>query len=173
MVTILQDHPKDAEFLNVPLVNYVQMQAIFASGVATSRYAMGINEPLGAPAPEDPIEVDAEEPAITHEGKCNASDQKSKAASCQTLGKRKRGICEEEGAYIAGLTDDVWGFVDAFKESIHSEGAPGIFNAVMSCNNFTKAQLMFYLDHLMEHKKTALGSWECLQMTRTCGWLPI
>ena len=158
MVTILQDHPKDAEFLNVPLVNYVQMQAIFASGVATSRYA---------------IEVDAEEPAITHEGKCNASDQKSKAASCQTLGKRKRGICEEEGAYIAGLTDDVWGFVDAFKESIHSEGAPGIFNAVMSCNNFTKAQLMFYLDHLMEHKKTALGSWECLQMTRTCGWLPI
>jgi len=27
----------------------------------------------------------------------------------------------------------------------------------MSCNNFSKGQLMFCLDHLMEHKRTALG----------------
>jgi len=45
-LSFIQDCPKDAEFQNVHLVNYPQMQAIFASGVATGRYAMGSNEPL-------------------------------------------------------------------------------------------------------------------------------
>ncbi|GJN31950.1 hypothetical protein PR202_gb20413 [Eleusine coracana subsp. coracana] len=44
---ILQDHPKDAEFLNVPIENYNPMQVIFRAGQATGRYAMGSNEPLG------------------------------------------------------------------------------------------------------------------------------
>jgi hypothetical protein len=46
-MSFFQDHPKDIEFLNCHLVNYAQMQAIFASGVATRRHAMGSNEPLG------------------------------------------------------------------------------------------------------------------------------
>lgn len=45
----VKDHPKDAEYLNAPLVNYLPMQAIFGSGVATGRFAMGSNEALGQP----------------------------------------------------------------------------------------------------------------------------
>lgn len=57
--------------------------------------------------------MDDEEPAVTNEVKGNASDQKSKIGGPQALGKRKRGISEEEGAHINGLTAAVWGFVDA------------------------------------------------------------
>ena len=134
------------------------MLAIFASGVATGRFAMGSNEPLGAPTPADAIDLEADAtPAVTHEGQNTATDRRSKAEGGQSLGKRKRGLSEEEGAYMIGLTKAVWGFVEAVKETTHSEGAPGIVKAVMSCNNFSKGQLMFYLDHLMEHKRTALG----------------
>ena len=71
-----QDHPKDAEFLNVHLVNYPQMLAIFASGVATGRYAMGSNEPLGEPVAADIYDVDGE---ATPEPQAVAPDLKSKA----------------------------------------------------------------------------------------------
>jgi len=45
------------------------MLAIFASGVATGRFAMGSNEPLGAPTPADAIDLEADATsAMTHEG---------------------------------------------------------------------------------------------------------
>ena len=43
----MQDHPKDVELLNTPLRFYDEMQAIFGSGMATSRFAVGSNEALG------------------------------------------------------------------------------------------------------------------------------
>ena len=46
----MQDHTKDAEFLNAPIANYQQIQTIFGCGVATGRFAMGSNEALGQPA---------------------------------------------------------------------------------------------------------------------------
>jgi hypothetical protein len=45
----VQDHNKDAEFLNTPLVNYEYMEACFADKLATGKFAMGSNEPLGKP----------------------------------------------------------------------------------------------------------------------------
>ncbi|CAN6338077.1 unnamed protein product [Urochloa humidicola] len=45
----IKDHPADAEYLNVPLENYDQMAAIFSTGVATGRFAMGSSEALGTP----------------------------------------------------------------------------------------------------------------------------
>ncbi|KAK1609820.1 hypothetical protein QYE76_033493 [Lolium multiflorum] len=33
-----QDHPKDAEFLNVPIANYDEMHTIFYFGLATGNY---------------------------------------------------------------------------------------------------------------------------------------
>ncbi|VAH01443.1 unnamed protein product [Triticum turgidum subsp. durum] len=46
----IKDHPKDVEYLNVPLENYVQMLSILGSGIATGRYAMTSNEALGVPS---------------------------------------------------------------------------------------------------------------------------
>jgi hypothetical protein len=57
---------------------------------------------------------------------------------------------------MASLTEAVWGFAGAVKESIHAEGAPRIVHAIVGCSNFTKVQLMFCLYHLMEHKRSAL-----------------
>jgi hypothetical protein len=147
----LQDHPKDAEFLNQPLANYIQMQAIFGSGVATGRFAMGSNEPLGEPTDAEPNDVDQYEP-VPMEATTEELDRKAKP-----LGKRKRQATEDEGGSLPGLTEAIWGFAGAVTASINSEGTPGIVKAVMGCTNFSKAQLMFCLDHLMEHKRSALG----------------
>jgi hypothetical protein len=140
----MQDHPKDDEYLNQPLANYPQMQAIFGSGVSTGRFAMGSNEPLGEPSDATTIDVDADAPAATD----TASDYPEKPG--KTGGKRKRQTAEEGGS-MRGLTDAVWGFAGAVTSTINFEGTPGIVKAVMDCLNYTKAQLMFCLDHLMEH----------------------
>jgi hypothetical protein len=42
-------------FLNTHLINYSEMQTIFASGVATGWFAMGSNEPLGQPVTPTPL----------------------------------------------------------------------------------------------------------------------
>lgn len=55
------------------------------------------------------------------------------------------------------VTEAVFSFANDVKESTHSERAPGIVKAVMSCTNYPKPALMFCLDHLMEHKRSALG----------------
>jgi len=128
------------------------MQAIFASGVATGKYAMGSNEPLGELAEPETIDVDAEAPPTATE----ANVEPVEPRPGQALGKRKT-ISEEEGCYLTGLTEAVWGFANAVKESTHSEGAPGIVKAVMDCTNYPKPALMFCLDHLMEHKRSAMG----------------
>ncbi|RCV43869.1 hypothetical protein SETIT_9G328500v2, partial [Setaria italica] len=151
----VKDHPKDDEFLNIPLVNYPQMQAIFSGGVATRRFAIGSNEPPGDPTDVETIDVDANAHVPT-KATAEGSDCKGKSDG-QTLGKRKRVTAEEEGVSMQGLTDAIWGFAGAVTSSIHVEGTPGIMKANMGCSNFCKVQLMFCLDHLMEHKWSALG----------------
>ena len=92
------------------------MLAIFASGVSTGRFAMGSNEPLGAPTPADAIDLEADATtAVTHEGQNTATDRRRKAEGGQSLGKIKRGLYEEECSYMTCLTEDVWGFVEAVK----------------------------------------------------------
>ncbi|WVZ75407.1 hypothetical protein U9M48_023460 [Paspalum notatum var. saurae] len=145
----VKDHPKDAEFLNAPLLHYQQMQAIFASGVATGRFAMGSNEPLGQPTEHETIDVD-EDTAVP------VVKQQKGEPSGKKLGKRKRGFSEEDQSLMTGVTDAIWGFTAAVQESTHSEAAPGIYNDVMDCPNFTRTELMFCLDFLMQNKASAL-----------------
>ncbi|KAM0867284.1 hypothetical protein ACQ4PT_042056 [Festuca glaucescens] len=62
---LFTDTPKDAEFLNTPLVNYEYMEACFVNKLATGKFAMGSNEPLGKPieveGPEKPIDLEGGE----------------------------------------------------------------------------------------------------------------
>jgi hypothetical protein len=60
LVFLVKDHPKDAELLNKPIMNYDEKQTIFAGGLSTGKFAMGSNEPLGTPTPS------LEEEANTH-----------------------------------------------------------------------------------------------------------
>ncbi|CAN6201275.1 unnamed protein product [Urochloa humidicola] len=133
------------------------MEAVFASGVAIGRFAMGSTEALGDPADAETFDVDPTDAPNPTENTRDASDSKAKGEA-SSVGKRKRGMSKEDTSSMAGLTKAVWGFAGAVKETIHSEGALGIIKPVIDCSNFTKPQLMFCLDHLMEHKKrSALG----------------
>jgi hypothetical protein len=43
----LQDHPKDAEFLNCPIRFYTEMETIFSHAMAIGKFALGSGEALG------------------------------------------------------------------------------------------------------------------------------
>ena len=68
----MQDHPKDAEFLNCPIRFYTEMEAIFGHSMATGRFALGSGEPLGANQ-SDNVAATAEGTAFNKpsEGKTN------------------------------------------------------------------------------------------------------
>jgi hypothetical protein len=66
----VQDHIKDAKFLNTSLVNYEHMEACFTDKLATGKFAMGSNEPLGKPIDVECLEktIDLESGEINEEG---------------------------------------------------------------------------------------------------------
>ena len=47
LLLLLQDHPKDVDFLKTPIRFYEQMETIFGRPMATSRFFLGSNEALG------------------------------------------------------------------------------------------------------------------------------
>ncbi|WVZ83008.1 hypothetical protein U9M48_030199 [Paspalum notatum var. saurae] len=154
MITIigvpLEDHQKDAKFLNVPIQNYQFMQTVFGAGVATGRFAMGSNEPLGnPPTKQETIDVDKAEAPPTVKDKIEQGKGKCKQEANK---KRKRVINEDDAALMTGFTDAIWGLNAALSEGNHAEAAPGIYRAVMGCTNFSKDDLMTCLNYLMEHK---------------------
>jgi hypothetical protein len=115
LLPLVQDHAKDAEFLNVPIVNYQSMQTIFGSGVVTGRFAMGNNEALGQPSKQDTINLDTDAPALSKE---DEPAHKEKPDD-KKLGKRKRGLSEEEVALVTGMTEVVWGMSATISEGNH------------------------------------------------------
>ncbi|CAN6310167.1 unnamed protein product [Urochloa humidicola] len=148
----IKDHPKDAEYLNVPLKNYVEMQMIFGSGVATGRYAMGSNEALGRPFVEpETMDVEADAPpAPTQNAEAEASGSKT------ALGKRKRMVNEEDANLMHGMTDAIWGFAAAVAESAHAEVYPGTYEACMGTPGFPRPLLMKALNHMTTNKACAI-----------------
>ncbi|KAJ1274686.1 hypothetical protein BS78_05G080600 [Paspalum vaginatum] len=143
----VQAHPKDANFLNTPLLHYKPMEAIFGSGVATGRYAMGSNEPLDIPDDHVTIDLDARTPISIEE--TIPADTKPKLEPTKK-GKRKR-VPDDEAALMTGLTDAIKGFSTAI-----GDGIPGLYQAVMSCPGFTREALMAALEHLTEKKANGL-----------------
>ena len=136
-----------------PIANYQQMQTIFGCGVATGRFAMGSNEALGQPAAEqDTIDLDSEAPPTAKE---DATSSKKKVDDKKS-GKRKRMLSDEDPVLLTGVTDAIWGLGAAVSEGNHSEATPGIYEAVMGCTNFTRADRMICLDYLMGHKGPAM-----------------
>ncbi|KAL6893815.1 hypothetical protein ACP4OV_007913 [Aristida adscensionis] len=165
----VKDHPKDADFLNVPLENYMPMQIIFGSGVATRRFAMGSNEPLGdASDQQAPIDLDADEKKPEDIAKGEGSDGKAKGEGAST-GKRKR-VAEDDGGLFVGLTDAIWGFTAAVTQATHAEAVPGVYAAAMEHGGFSREALMFALGHLTEHKAIGLVFVEMIHEDRDL-WL--
>ncbi|KAK1646663.1 hypothetical protein QYE76_064468 [Lolium multiflorum] len=117
------DHPKDTEFLSVPIANYDEMHTIFSFGLATGKYAMGSSEPLGSSA-ANPTPEDAE----THE------------SDTVNLDVEKAADAPEK---------DV---VQAIRDNKPTDMHPDMYNAVMDMLGFAEDDLMAALSHLVDHK---------------------
>ncbi|RCV10621.1 hypothetical protein SETIT_2G124800v2 [Setaria italica] len=134
----IKDHPKDAEYLNVSIKNFVQMQMIFGNGFATGRYAMGSNEALGQPFVEPKtMDVEADAPAIATATEATNDVESSRAKV--GLGKRKR-----------------MGFAAAVHDAAHAEGYPGTYEACVNTPGFPKPLLMKALNHMTTNKASAI-----------------
>ncbi|WVZ54213.1 hypothetical protein U9M48_005049 [Paspalum notatum var. saurae] len=142
------DHPKDTDFLNTPIVHYQPMEAIFGGGVAIGRYAMGSNEPLEIPADAETIDLDADTPNQVNEDILRTETKPKNEPTKR--GKRKR-VADDEVTLICGLTDAMRGFSAAVSDAI-----PGLYQAVMSCPDFTREALMTALGYLSEKKAIGL-----------------
>ena len=121
---------------------------------------MGSTEPLGELQEAEAIDLDVEPPKTPVANSTPQGPSGEKA----TLGKRKRGMSEEDAQLYGGLVKSVDELSSAIKP-----GTIGIYKAVMDIPDFTKAAQMFCLNFLMVTRELLKGSWRCLQKTKSTG----
>ncbi|XP_071677967.1 uncharacterized protein [Lolium perenne] len=143
-------HPKDVEFLNVPIDNYNEMHTIFSFDLATGKYAMGSKEPLGSAAPSPaPEDVDTQESDTINLD----ADKPADAPEKPTAGKRKRGaFADDEPVAFTNMTVAVKEVAHAIRANKPTDMHPDLYNAVMDMLGFTEDDLMVALSRLVDHK---------------------
>ncbi|KAK1610773.1 hypothetical protein QYE76_034446 [Lolium multiflorum] len=130
-VCFIQDHPKDAEFLNVPIANYDKMHTIFSFGLATGKYAMG--------SKSDTVNLDGPREGWRREK--------------VTAGKRKRSaFADDELVAFTNTTVAVNDVAQAIRDNKPTDMHPDLYNAVMDMLGFIEDDLMAALSHLVDHK---------------------
>ncbi|CAN6196364.1 unnamed protein product [Urochloa humidicola] len=158
-----KDHPKDAEFLNTPIRFYVEMECIFGSTLATGRFALGSNAPLGV--------NNADSVAAKIEGadfSCPSFDAKptfefgqgsksSAPASASAGVKRKRNFSEEEILMMTNMTDAVNNVANAMIKTGAAHVDPDLYLAVMENPAYSTEALIVAYTHLLENKAVATG----------------
>ena len=112
---------------------------------------MGSTEPLGEQQEAEAIDLDVEPPKTPVANSTPQGPSGEKA----TLGKRKRGMSEEDAQLYGGLVKSVDELSSAIKP-----GTIGIYKAVMDIPDFTKAAQMFFLNFLIVNKGVAEGFME-------------
>ncbi|KAL6614925.1 hypothetical protein ACP70R_037195 [Stipagrostis hirtigluma subsp. patula] len=162
----IKAHPKDAEFLNKPIENYQKMMVIFGSGMATGKFAMASNEPLGTPS--DFADSSLKVEGIVDEKPPKANDNANlfgeapknhDAGSCSGVGhKRKRAtLTEEDTTVLSNMTAAVNNVAEAIRETIPDEVHPELYNAVMLTPRFTEEALIVAFSHLVDNKAQGIG----------------
>jgi hypothetical protein len=156
--TSLQDHPKDVEFLNTPIIFYTEMETIFGSSMATGRFALGSSEPLGvnnADSVAAKIEGDADGKTSTDVG----DSSKTTELLTPSVGtKRKRTIfSEDELLMMTNMTDAVREVANALRETSPAHVNPDLYLAVMDMEGFTTEALIVAYTYLLENKALGRG----------------
>ncbi|KAK3146845.1 hypothetical protein QOZ80_3BG0273250 [Eleusine coracana subsp. coracana] len=138
----IKSHPKDAEYLNKP----IDMLIISGNGLATGKYAMESNEPLGNPFADSGSSVfkyetfDEEKTIKVVEGIAKAMGEASKEATSDgpPPPKRRRTVLtEEDSASLASMTDAVKDVAAAIRETKVEVLNPELCGAVMYMPGFT------------------------------------
>jgi hypothetical protein len=159
----LQDHPKDAEFLNCPIRFYTEMEAIFGHAMAIGKFALGSGEALGQNHTYS-VAAKAEGPAFTNttteEGHTEGG-QGSKATQVPSTtvgGKRKRGnFTEDEMLMLTNMSDAIYNVANALRETgpAHVDGS--LYLAVMEMPGFTEEALIVAYTFLLDNKAQGKG----------------
>jgi hypothetical protein len=134
------------------------MLVIFGNGMATRKYAMGSNEPLGSPSnwAESVLKTDSTDVTKVSKG----AEELGKVATDAPKGvdvavgsKRMRSMLTEEDALVLSSVIDV---VNTFLEAICStkvdEMHPNLYSAVMFMPRFTEEALIVAFSHLVNNK---------------------
>jgi hypothetical protein len=171
-VSSLQDHPKDAEFLNTPIRFYSEMEAIFGSTLATGRFAVGSNQPLGVNKSDSVAAKLEGEDYTSPKYECkptfefgDASKVTATATPTTTVpvsetvcGKRKRGhFSEEEMLMMTNMNDAINNVANAMLKTGAAHVDPDLYLAVMEMPDFSTESLIVAYTHLLENKPVATG----------------
>jgi hypothetical protein len=151
----VQDHPKDAEFLNKPIQHYKEMMIIFGNGQATGSYAMGSNEKLGTPSDCAESSFKTEATEVLKSGKTDIAE----ATRCEGVvgNKRKRSMLSEEDVVLfSGMSEAVKDVADAIRSTKVQDCHPDLYGAIMFIPGFHEEELMCAYGHLLDNK--ALGT---------------
>jgi hypothetical protein len=90
--TNLQDHPKDAEFLNNHIRFYGEMEAIFGHSMATGRYDVGSGEPLGVNQADNQVaKVEGDSNAEKSPTKRGEGSKATQHQSQDAVGNKRKG----------------------------------------------------------------------------------
>jgi hypothetical protein len=147
------------------------MEACFADKLATGKFAMGSNEPLGKP-----VEVECPENTIDLEGQDTSGEgfvggQANFQSGVQGVGtttpsppsssnkKRKRTsvLCEEDKIQVNNMSDALRHVAVAINNTCHTETHPDLYQAVMDLTGCDMDQKLAVLDYLTEHKGQGLN----------------
>uniref|UniRef100_A0ACD5Z4A8 Uncharacterized protein n=1 Tax=Avena sativa TaxID=4498 RepID=A0ACD5Z4A8_AVESA len=165
-----QETPKDAEFLNTPLVNFEYMERCFADKLATGKYAMGSSAPLGKPIDvEGSIDLEGKETIgegfVEGQAAFNlgvnpgVQDVTSTTPSpTATNNKRKRPsiLSDEDTIQVNNMSGALRDMAGAINNTCHTETHPDLCKTVMDLN-FDMDQKLAVLDYLTEHKGKGLN----------------
>ena len=138
------------------------MEACFANKLATGKFAMGSNEPLGKPttlngegiAAATPIVLDFDLGGIG--APTPASTPATTPSPTATNNKRKRVMSEEDELQCRNMSDALRDVAGAINNTCHTETHPDLYKAVMDIP-FDMDQRLAVLDYLTEHKGKGLN----------------
>jgi hypothetical protein len=157
--------------LNTPLVNYEYLEACFADKLATGKFAMGSNEPLGKPIDVEcrGKTIDLESGETNEEGFVEAQaafsiggqgmDATTPSPSSGPNKKRKMTpiLSDEDSIQISNMSDALRVVAGAINNTCHAETHPDLCKTIMDLPNFELDQKLAVLDYLTEHKDKGLN----------------
>ncbi|XP_034569771.2 uncharacterized protein [Setaria viridis] len=147
----IKAHPKDAEYLNKPIVYYQEMMVIFGNGQATGKYAMGSNEALGSPSEFAYSPMKHDLPEELTPGKPEAAYVSKSEPPVGS--KRKRSMLSDDDVLVfIGMTDAVNNVADAIRSTKVEDSHPDLYGALMYMPWFSEEALMLAYGHLLNNK---------------------
>ena len=160
----MQDHPKDAEFLNCPIRFYTEMEAIFGHAMATGKYAVGSGEALGQNQ-DDNVAAKIEGTSFKCASEAPSShDISSSSKATEVLtnstvgGKRKRGaFTEDEKLLLTNMSNAMNNVANALRETGSAHVDANLCLAVMETTRFSEEALIVAYTYLLDNKAQGRG----------------